>query len=73
MLGAVKASPLALDEIVAAGTTRLDGAMNSGRELIVSLRICGAADYLSAETVAFEIDDIDRIVATPYKLAYKRS
>ncbi len=29
-------------------TARLDSAMSSGRELIISLRICGAAEYLSA-------------------------
>ncbi len=53
-------------------TVRLDSAMNSGRELILSLRICGAAEYLGAEAVAFEVNDFDRIVATLYKLAHRR-
>ncbi len=47
--------------------------MNSGRELIVSLRICGAAEYLSPEVVAFEVADFDRIVATLWKLAHRRA
>lgn len=53
-------------------TARLESAMCSGRETIMALRIAGAADYLDAATVAPEVDDIDRIVATLYKLTYRR-
>ena len=52
-------------------TSRLDTAMCSGRETIMALRIAGAAEYLAADVVAVEVDDIDRIVATLYKLAYQ--
>jgi four helix bundle protein len=52
-------------------TARLENAMCSGRETIMALRIAAAADYLEAQTVAAEVDDIDRIVATLYKLAYR--
>lgn len=52
-------------------TSRLETAMNSGRETIVGLRISGAAGYLGAQVVAFEVDQLDRIVATLYKLAYR--
>jgi len=37
----------------------------------MALRIAGAAEYLDAEVVAREVDDIDRIVATLHKLAYR--
>jgi four helix bundle protein len=53
-------------------TVRLESAMCSGRETILALRIAGAADYLGAPSVASEVRDIDRIVATLYKLAYRR-
>ena len=53
-------------------TARLETAMCSGRETIVALRIAGAADYLEAHVVAEEIDALDRIVATLYKLAYRQ-
>src|SRR5262245_37524281 len=53
-------------------TVRLESAMCSGREAIVGLRIAGAAGYLGAKVVAAEVDDIDRIVATLYKLTYPR-
>jgi four helix bundle protein len=49
---------------------RLESAMSSGREVIVGLRIAGAAGYLEAERVAYEIDNLDRIVAILYKLAH---
>lgn len=52
-------------------TVRLESAMTSGREVIFGLRIAGAAGYLDAERVAREIDTLDRIVATLYKLAYR--
>jgi four helix bundle protein len=52
-------------------TVRIESAMTSGREVILGLRIAGAAGYLEAERVAREIDTLDRIVATLYKLAYK--
>ena len=54
-------------------TVRIESAMASGREVIVGLRIAGAAGYLSAERVAREVDTLDRIVATLYKLAYRRA
>ncbi len=50
---------------------RLESAMNSGREVIMALRIAGAAGYVPAERVACEVDTLDRIVATLYKLAYR--
>jgi four helix bundle protein len=53
-------------------TVRIESAMNSGREVILGLRIAGAAGYLDAERVAREVDSVDRIVATLYKLAYRR-
>ena len=46
--------------------------MNSGREVIFGLRIAGAAGYLDAEQVARDVDTLDRIVATLYKLTYVR-
>lgn len=52
-------------------TVRLESAMCSGRETMIALRIAGAAEYLAAEAVAPEVDAIDRIVATLYKLAYR--
>jgi four helix bundle protein len=52
-------------------TIRLESAMTSGREVIFGLRIAGAAGYLEAERVAREIDNVDRIVAILYKLAYR--
>jgi four helix bundle protein len=52
-------------------TKSLEVAMNSGRETILGLRISGAAGYLDAEVVAREVNDIDRIVATLYKLTYR--
>jgi four helix bundle protein len=53
-------------------TVRLESAMASGREVIVGLRIAGAAGYLASERVALEVDRVDRIVATLYKLTYRR-
>jgi hypothetical protein len=47
--------------------------MNSGREVILGLRIAGAAGYLDDERVAREVDSVDRIVAILYKLAYRPS
>ena len=52
-------------------TVRIESAMTSGREVILGLRSAGAAGYVEAERVAREIDTLDRIVATLYKLAYK--
>ncbi len=52
-------------------TVRIESAMNSGREVILGLRIAGAAGYLDAERVEREVDAVDRIGATLYKLAYK--
>jgi len=52
-------------------TVRLESAMASGREVIIGLRIAGAAGYLDPERVAREVDTLDRIVATLYKLAYR--
>jgi four helix bundle protein len=54
-------------------TVRIESAMTSGREVILGLRIAGAAGYLDAERVAREVDTLDRIVATLYKLAYRPS
>jgi hypothetical protein len=45
--------------------------MNSGREVMLGLRISAAAGYLEAQLVAREVDTLDRIVATLYKLAYR--
>ena len=53
-------------------TVRLESAMNSGREVVFGLRIAGAAGYLDAEQVARDVDTLDRIVATLYKLTYSR-
>ena len=54
-------------------TVRIESAMNSGREVILGLRIAGAAGYLEPERVAKEVDSVDRIVAILYKLAYRPS
>jgi four helix bundle protein len=54
-------------------TKSLEVAMNSGRETILGLRISGAAGYLEQNVVAREVDEIDRIVATLYKLTYRSS
>jgi len=54
-------------------TVRLESAMTSGREVILGLRIAGAARYLAEVTVAREVDEVDRIVATWHKLAYRGS
>jgi four helix bundle protein len=53
-------------------TVRLDSAMASGREVILGLRIAGAAGYLEPEVVARWVDKVDRIVATLYRLTYRR-
>ena len=45
--------------------------MASGREVIMALRIAGAAGYVEPERVGSEVDALDRIVATLYKLAYR--
>jgi len=52
-------------------TVRLESATASGREVIMALRIAGAAGYVDAQRVAREVDAVDRIVATLYKLAYR--
>jgi len=52
-------------------TVRLESAMASGREVILGLRIAGAAGYLDAERVAQTVDSVDRIVAILYKLTYR--
>ncbi len=51
-------------------TARLESAMCSGRETIFALRIAGACGYL--EDMAEEADELDRIVATLYKLSHPR-
>jgi hypothetical protein len=53
-------------------TNQLDTAMCSGREVILALRIAGAAGYVIPEVAAREADDVDRIVATLHKLTYPR-
>ncbi len=52
-------------------TVRIESAMTSGREVILGLRIAGAAGYLEAHDVEREVDSVDRIVAILYKLAYR--
>lgn len=52
-------------------TVRIESAMNSAREVILGLRIAGAASYLPAERVAQQVDALDRIVAILWKLAYR--
>ena len=51
--------------------SQLDIAMSSGRESIMALRMAGALRLLNADTVAMEADNLDRIVATLYKLAHR--
>jgi hypothetical protein len=53
-------------------TSQLDIAMCSGREVIMALRIAGAAGYLQTELAVQEADDVDRIVAILHKLTYPR-
>jgi four helix bundle protein len=53
-------------------TSQLDIAMCSGREVVMALRIAGAAGYLHTESAAQEAADVDRIVATLYRLTYPR-
>ena len=43
----------------------------SGREVITALRIAGAAGDVDTVRVAREVDAVDCIVATLYKLAYR--
>jgi len=50
-------------------TARLSDAIGSGRETMMALRIAGACGYLVAADTAGEIDGLDRIVATLYKLS----
>lgn len=52
-------------------TKSLETAMNSGREVMLGLRITAAAGYLEGSVVASELDALDRIVATLYKLTYR--
>lgn len=52
-------------------TARIESALASGREVILGLRIAGAAGYVDPQCVAREVDNVDRIVATLYKLAYR--
>jgi four helix bundle protein len=52
-------------------TVRIESAMASGREVIMALRIAGAAGYVDPVRIAREVDTVDRIVATLYKLAYR--
>lgn len=47
--------------------------MTSGHEVILGLRIAGAAGYLDAERVAREVNSVDRIAAILCKLAYRPS
>ncbi len=53
-------------------TTRLDSAMCSGREVIMALRIAGAAGYLEQAVVDREVNAVDRVVATLYRLSFRR-
>jgi four helix bundle protein len=50
----------------------LNVAMCSGREAIMALRIAAAKGQLDAHLVAVEVDNLDRIVATLYKLAARK-
>src|SRR5688572_14321276 len=52
-------------------TVRIESAINSAREVIIGIRIAGAAGYIAQERVAREVDALDRIVATLWKLAYR--
>jgi four helix bundle protein len=52
-------------------TARLESAMNSGREVVLGLRIAAAAGYLEPEQVARELDELDRVIATLFKLTYR--
>jgi len=57
-------------------TVRLESAMagdDLGTRGHPRLRIAGAAGYLAEVTVAREVDEVDRIVATWHKLAYRGS
>ena len=52
---------------------QLDIAMGSGREAIMALELAAAFGFLDESTVEREADDIDRIVATLYKVAHRRA
>ena len=52
-------------------TKSLETAMNSGREVMLGLRISAAGGCLEGSVVASELDALDRIVATLYKLTYR--
>jgi four helix bundle protein len=54
-------------------TYLLNVAMCSGRESIMALRIAAAKGLLAPETAATEADNLDRIVATLYKLAARNA
>jgi four helix bundle protein len=53
-------------------TVRLESAMNSGREVILALRVAGAAGYVTGDVVTQETDQVDRVVATLWKLTYRK-
>ncbi len=50
-------------------TARLSDAIGSGRETIMALRIAIACGYVMEADIATDLDDLDRIVATLFKLA----
>ena len=53
--------------------SQLDIAMGSGREAIMALELAAAFGFLDEEAVEREADDIDRIVATLYKVAQRKA
>jgi len=52
-------------------TVRLESAMNSGREVVLAIRMAGAAGYTEPRENTRELERLDRIIATLYKLAYR--
>jgi four helix bundle protein len=54
-------------------TYLLNVAMCSGRESIMAIRIAAAKGLLAPEDAATEADNLDRIVATLYKLAARNA
>ena len=53
--------------------SRLGTAIGSAREVTFALRIAGSCGYLSAESLAAELDRLDHITAVLWKLAYRKA
>ena len=53
-------------------TARFHDAMGSAKETVACLEVAVAAEYLSVEQVAVTLDQLDRVVATAWRLVRGR-